>query len=100
MRTTPPSADDVAIIEQEQRLLANVLEALREAPVKRRRGRPPSGRLATLRDELRVATPSDLPALRDQLHQERSMAARPASAELPDFAVPYFAHMRIEIGAA
>lgn len=88
---------DRQVIEEEERLLALVLQGLRDV---RKRSRLDvygiSERLAELRDEARAARAEDLPALFDQMNSQRALIDQSSGEDWPDSRSPYFAHMQLE----
>ncbi len=99
--TVPGLEDDdvgTRVVEEEQRLLAAVLEALDAAS---RRGSPTDEddrRLLELRDDVASAKPEDLPALFEQMHHLGALKAqRGKGIAVPiDRLSPYFGHLRLE----
>ncbi|MBZ0271613.1 ATP-binding domain-containing protein [bacterium] len=90
------SAADLAVIEDEERLLSGVQEAIAAAreEVLDRGGL--LERIKELREEAAGAVAEDLPALLDQLHTHQALAGhRPAITRMPDRRSPYFARMRL-----
>lgn len=92
------SEQALALIAEEEALLARVLGALQAA--RRRAARPKDRsevleRLEVLRDEATTAVASDLPALFQQLDNTRALLERENSARLPEPHAPYFAHLRL-----
>ena len=90
------SDDERSIIADELGLLENLRSAV-DANVFRQRGSQ-GETLVSLREEMRTASVDDLPMLHTQLHELRSAASHRLGSPLPDPDVPYFAHMRIEMG--
>jgi len=93
-----PTAEQLAIIAEEERLLVAVREAISHA---RGRSRAQDARgvaLTSLRDEYAEAGEDDRPAVLAQMEQAaaRMEAARPE--RLPDPAAPYFGRMRLVTG--
>ena len=96
----PPTAEQLAIAADEERLLAAVREALTEARPRAgdERERARGGALAALRDvrdAYAAAGEEDRPAVLAQMHEAAARAERARPALLPDPAAPYFAHMRL-----
>ncbi len=91
------TAADREIIEEEERLLALVLQGIRAARQRSRLDLHGMGvRLAELRDEARAARAEDLPALFDQMNNQRALIDQSTGEDLPDSRSPYFAHMQLE----
>jgi DNA helicase-2/ATP-dependent DNA helicase PcrA len=95
-------AEGTAIVREELKLHATVLRALDSAAgadVSAARGRASDDeRLLSLRDQVAVAKPEDLPALFEQMHHLgalRAQRGRSLSGTV-DRASPYFGHMRLE----
>ncbi|MGA9520164.1 MAG: ATP-binding domain-containing protein [Myxococcaceae bacterium] len=92
------SADELRIIEEEQRLLERVKVTLEGA---RARSRASEGatallmQLEDLREEAASAHVADLPHLLYQMEQTRFILEREKIQPLPDPKAPYFAHMRL-----
>jgi DNA helicase-2/ATP-dependent DNA helicase PcrA len=91
-----PTAEQLAIIAEEERLLVAVREAITQAARGRSRVHDVrAGALSSLRDDYAEAGEDDRPAVLAQMEQAaaRMEAARPEL--LPDPAAPYFARMRL-----
>jgi len=91
------TAEEQAIITEEEALLARVHSALASAQ-KRARGSDAQHLLAhlqDLRDEASTAAVADLPHLIHQMDQTRALLERKEKAPLPDALAPYFAHLRL-----
>jgi DNA helicase-2/ATP-dependent DNA helicase PcrA len=90
------TAEDRALIAEEEKLLGQVKQAIAEAPFRDRNNSALRSKLELLREQMQGAQPQDLPAMQNELHELRSLAERRLKAPLPDVRVPYFAHMQIE----
>jgi DNA helicase-2/ATP-dependent DNA helicase PcrA len=91
----PPTADELAIAREEERLVAALREAVGEAE---RRERVRAGQiqeLRSLRDEYAEAGEDDRPAILARMHQQASRDQATGKTELPDLNEPYFGRMRI-----
>lgn len=93
----------LAIIREEEALLARALGALQSAHEAARRAPHVSDLrsvdvLRTLRDEAQVASADDLPALLHEMGVRQKLLERPQQAPLPDLDAPYLAHLRIDDG--
>ncbi len=86
------------IIEDEERLLASLGDAVRAARQRGGRARPYEERMRALLEEMAEAHEGDLPALLVEYHRAKSAAARVRPDTPPDMQVPYFAHMRLRSG--
>lgn len=89
----------LAIIAEEEALLARVQATLETARRKAARGPDTQGlvaQLQVLRDDVATASVADLPHLFAQMNQARSLMERQESARLPDAHAPYFAHLRLD----
>jgi DNA helicase-2/ATP-dependent DNA helicase PcrA len=93
-----PTAEQLAIIAEEERLLVAVREAITHARGRSRAEDSRTGALSSLRDDYAEAGEDDRPAVLAQMEQAaaRMEAARPE--RLPDSAAPYFARMRLVTG--
>ncbi|WP_373046877.1 ATP-binding domain-containing protein [Vulgatibacter sp.] len=86
------------VIEEEQALLARVLEALRGALAATGTRPGPEAEVETmqaLRDETRCARPEDLPGVLLEMAVRHRLLGRQGS-QLPDPLAPYLAHLRLE----
>jgi len=92
------SPADQAVIEEEERLLASLQDAVRAATERGGRARPYEERMRQLLEEMATAHEGDLPALLVEYHRAKSAAARVRPDLPPDLRVPYFAHMRLRSG--
>ncbi len=92
------SAADLAIVEEEERLLESLQDAVRAATRRGGRARPYQDRMRALLEEMADAHEGDLPALLVDYHRAKSAAARVRPDSPPDLRVPYFAHMRLRSG--
>ena len=91
------SDQDKAIIAQEARLLAMVLEGLRLARARSRLNIYGMGeRLVELREQATEARAEDLPALFDQMNNQRALIEQSQGDDFPDSRSPYFAHLQLE----
>lgn len=91
------SAEELALIAEEEAHLKGVVEAIFEARQKRHASFDHlSQRLEDLREEASIAKTADLPALFDQMNTQRALMERQPERKLPDVASPYFAHMCLE----
>lgn len=97
-KSTELSSEDINIIQEEEKLLADIVEAIRTQITKRAQGPDiTSARLEALRDEASRAKTADLPALFDQMNTQRALLQRNTDqSELPDLKAPYFAHMKLK----
>jgi DNA helicase-2/ATP-dependent DNA helicase PcrA len=91
----PATAEQLAIIAHEERLLAAARAAIAEAARRRVDQEADRGALSSLRDEYASTGEEDLPTVFDQMHQVHARAQRARAELLPDPAAPYFAHMRV-----
>jgi hypothetical protein len=92
------TAEERAIVDEEESLLAGVRRAL----VRRGRGRGDAdlvGRLRELRDEALESSAKDLPTVFQEMGLVRAVMERALPDALPDPAAPYFAHLRVREGA-
>ncbi|MFN7131424.1 MAG: ATP-binding domain-containing protein [Myxococcales bacterium] len=84
------------IVQEEEALLARVLEALREKrPQKQRNEQELLDRLKELREQAASAHSFDLPTIFQEMNMVRAMLEHPQDAALPDWKSPYFAHLRL-----
>jgi DNA helicase II / ATP-dependent DNA helicase PcrA len=91
------SAEALRLIAEEERILSEVLAGLKAARGKSRLDLHDAGlRMNQLRDEAASARAEDLPALFDQLNNQRALIEQVQYDELPDERSPYFAHMQLE----
>ena len=93
-----PTAEELEIAAEEERLVAALREGVAAAE-KRERGR--AGRTAALRDlrdAYAEAGEEDRPAVLAQMHQEASREQATRQVALPDLAEPYFGRMRLRVG--
>ena len=86
-----------SIPEEEERLLVRVLDSLRAATPRVRRGVGKDEDLLALRDEIGEARLEDVPALVAQMErlQEVSLTRAELQTMLVDQASPYFGHLRL-----
>lgn len=94
---TALSAADAAIVEEEQRLLTAVRDAIR-ATTQRRDHDPVHERFYALREEAMEAKEADLPALLAEMRLLQIQSGISRQGELPDPRLPYFAHIRLRAG--
>lgn len=86
----------LAIIEQEEKLLSRILEAIAKKTSQAQVDRVAiSNRLLSLRDEAAHAREDDLPTLFDQLHTQRALFEHSSDTGFPDPRSPYFAHLEL-----
>jgi DNA helicase II / ATP-dependent DNA helicase PcrA len=92
-----PTAEELSISADEERLLASVRAAV--AGVKhqpRHAARATAAEaLASLREEYAVAGEEDRPAVLAQMHEEAARDQATAARLLPDLDAPYFGHLRV-----
>ena len=88
---------ELKLLHEEEDLLKRVLEGLRIARGKSRVDLYEVGnRLTQLREQAAAARAEDLPALFDQMNNQRAILEQSQVDELPDSRAPYFAHMQLE----
>jgi DNA helicase-2/ATP-dependent DNA helicase PcrA len=88
---------EIQLLKDEEDLLRRILEGLRVARGKSRLDLYEVGsRLAQLREQAAQARAEDLPALFDQMNNQRALLEQAQVDELPDSRSPYFAHMQLE----
>jgi DNA helicase-2/ATP-dependent DNA helicase PcrA len=88
---------ELKLLHEEEDLLKRVLEGLRIARGKSRLDLYEVGnRLTQLREQAAAARAEDLPALFDQMNNQRAILEQSQVDELPDSRAPYFAHMQLE----
>jgi DNA helicase-2/ATP-dependent DNA helicase PcrA len=88
---------EVKLISEEEELLRKVLDGLRIARGKSRLDLHEAGqRLVQLREQAASARAEDLPALFDQMNNQRALIEQTTFDELPDERSPYFAHLQLE----
>jgi DNA helicase IV len=91
------TAEERAIVAEEEALLARVRTALRARGGARGDG-DLVGRLRDLRDEALESTAKDLPTIFQEMGLVRAVMERSRADALPDPAAPYFAHLRVHEG--
>ena len=85
------------LLAEEEDLLRKVLDGLRVARGKSRLDLHDVGnRLTQLREEAASARAEDLPALFDQMNNQRALIEQVQIDELPDARAPFFAHLQLE----
>ncbi len=90
-------AFEISLLDDEERLLRKVLDGLRMARGKSRLDLHDAGqRLMQLREQAASARAEDLPALFDQMNNQRALIEQTTFDELPDERSPYFAHLQLE----
>ncbi len=94
----------IAVLHEEQELLARARESIARAAAAASRPRPPSelrdlDALRALRDEAMRASEDDLPGLLHEMSVRQRLLERPAVQALPDTDEPYVAHLRVREGA-
>jgi DNA helicase-2/ATP-dependent DNA helicase PcrA len=94
----PPTAEELDIAAEEERLVAALREGVAEAERKERGRAGRTAALRALRDEYAEAGEEDRPAVLAQMHQEASREQATSQGALPDLAEPYFGRMRIRTG--
>jgi DNA helicase-2/ATP-dependent DNA helicase PcrA len=91
------SPEELKLLQEEEDLLKMVLDGLRVARGKSRLDLHDLGtRLTQLREQAAAARAEDLPALFDQMNNQRALIEQAQVDELPDSRSPYFAHMQLE----
>lgn len=98
----PLSMPDLAIVEEEEQLLARARESIHSVRVLAAQKAQPGdlysrSSLRTLRDEAAQAPEDDLPGLLHELSVRQQLLARPVDP-LPDPDVPYLAHLKLREG--
>lgn len=90
------SPQALAIVEEEEALLARVQAALREKqPQRQRNEQELLDRLKDLREQATTAHSFDLPTIFQEMNMVRAMLEHPQETTLPDWRSPYFAHLRL-----
>src|SRR5689334_21066959 len=92
-----PTAEELAVAVEEERLVAALREAIGDAE---QRARARAGRNAarrSLRDDYAEAGEEDRSTVLAQMHQEASREQATGKSELPDLAEPYFGRMRLRV---
>ena len=85
------------LLADEEDLLKKVLDGLKEHALKTRLNFFEAGRrMAQLREDAAVARADDLPALFDQMNNQRAVIEQVQVDDLPDARSPYFAHIQLE----
>jgi DNA helicase-2/ATP-dependent DNA helicase PcrA len=97
MQSRPVTAEEAVICAGEERLFAEVREALTAVEEKRGRGNRRAA-LMSLREDYAEAGEEDRLAVLEQMAQEAARADALAPRKLPDVAAPYFGHMRVRTG--
>jgi DNA helicase II / ATP-dependent DNA helicase PcrA len=97
------TAEERAIVAEEERLLARAGASIAAAVAKAARAPRASelrsvDALRTLRDEAKAASEDDLPPLLLEMAVRQRLAERDDRAALPDPGAPYFAHLRVREG--
>ena len=90
------SSSDHEIIKVEQSLARKVVKAIINSTPDFYIDPSQTEHFYHLRNEINAAKIEDLPALFDQLHLTKSRLGIDHQRDLPDYQVPYFAHMRLE----
>lgn len=93
-----PTAEELAIADEEERIFAALREAVVAAEGRERARAGRNAALRALRDEYAEAGEEDRPAVLAQMHQEASREQATRAAPLPDLAEPYFGRMRLRTG--
>ncbi len=95
---TELTAEECAVVAEEESLLASVRSAL--AHRARARGDADLvGRLRDLRDEALESSAKDLPTVFQEMGLLRAVMERARPDALPDLEAPYFAHLRVREGS-
>ena len=89
-------ARERAIVEEEEQLFAAVCEAIAGAARGTDHAYALQRRMLSLRDEMAGAKADDRAALAAEAQRARATARHAHAGELPDLAMPYFAHMQLE----
>lgn len=88
---------EVKILAEEEDLLRKVLDGLKDHAKKTRLNFFEAGkRMIQLREDAAAARADDLPALFDQMNNQRSVIEQVQVDDLPDARSPYFAHIQLE----
>lgn len=100
VNSAAPSRAELAIIREEEALLARALTVIHEARERAARAPVRDGLrsaegLRALREEAMSASEDDLPALLLEMSVRHKLAERPAEVALPDPATPYLAHLAV-----
>src|SRR5690348_9300455 len=99
-RPLEPGSPEMAIVDEEERLLSDILARVSTASVDEQGNitHDYDRELVELRDLIAEAKPEDLPPLIEQMARLQAIAARRGrSRTLPvDPNAPYFAHMRLK----
>lgn len=98
--TLAPPVDHLAIIREEEALLARTLAVLAGARAREQRRTAPDGlrsieALREIREEAMSASEDDMPALLLEMSVRHKLVERPADTALPDPASPYLAHLAL-----
>src|SRR5688572_15319462 len=98
-RPLEPGSPAAAIVEEEERLLANVVARLATTDINGHAIADYDRDLLDLRDALAEAKPEDVAPLVEQMMRLQAIAARRGrSRTLPvDPKSPYFAHLRLDV---
>lgn len=85
------------LLAEEEELLRKVLDGLKEHALKTRLNFFEAGkRMIQLREDAAAARADDLPALFDQMNNQRAVIDQVQVDDLPDARSPYFAHIQLE----
>ncbi len=90
------SAQERTIVSEEQELCAAVRQAISGAARRSDRSSALQRHMISLRDEIGSAKNEDFAALAAESERVRGTAQRAHSGELPDLAMPYFAHLQLQ----
>jgi len=94
-QTRPLTNEELAVVAEEERLLAAVRAGVAEARGKTH-GRPERlAAMASLRDDYTSARAEDKPAMLAQMHEEAARDEASLPKALPDLGEPYLGHLRI-----
>jgi len=96
--TRAPTAEELDIAAEEERLVAALREGVAEAELQARARAGRTAALRALRDEYAEVGEEDRPAVLAQMHHEASREQATSQSALPDLAEPYFGRMRIRAG--
>jgi DNA helicase II / ATP-dependent DNA helicase PcrA len=91
------SPEDLAAVEDQERIVALVQAAIVEARTHKEGVRNLAERVEQLQEAAATASNVDLPPILTQLHVLRRQAERLAATQIPSPEVPYFAHMQLEV---
>jgi DNA helicase II / ATP-dependent DNA helicase PcrA len=88
---------EIKLLEEEEDLLKRVLDGLKASTMKNRLNFYEAGkRMEQLREDAASARADDLPALFDQMNNQRAVIENVQVEDLPDPRSPYFAHIQLE----